>query len=263
MPLDESIVSSLPEEIRNEPSFAEIQKGDMTSAFKQFIDTQKTLGRAVILPDEKDDETKRTEKLNSVYDKLGRPKSHEEYDFKGVIEDAVDKEQLGKWTKTFHEAGLSNGQAKRLIQAFKEDMSSSSATIEKLTATLKDGPDGWGDKFEANVAIAKRPLAMAGEAGAAMIEFLEETMAGNDPRVVKFLHALGSTMGEDRTPRTQERSGPLDKTSAQAKVAEIMGNRQHPYFNRGMPGHAEALEEMKKLNEVIHGVTTVATIGDK
>lgn len=260
--LDESIVNSLPEEIRNEPTFAEIQKGDLPTAFKQFIDTQKTLGRAIILPDEKDDETKRAEKLGQVYSKLGRPESHDKYDFKDVLGEEIDTEKLGKWTQKFHEIGLSNSQAKSLLQAFKEDISSD-LTIESLTSKLKDGEGGWGDKFEENLSIAKRALASTGEVGSAMLEFLEETRAGNDPRVVKFLHAIGSMMTEDKTPRVQDRAGPMDKSSAQSKVAEIMNDRAHPYWNRGAAGHAEALEEMKRLHEVIHGGQVVTTLGDK
>jgi hypothetical protein len=262
MPLDEGFVSSLSEEVRSDPAFAEIQKTDHNGLVKNLIDSQKTLGRSIILPDEKDDEARRTEKLNQVYNKLGRPESHDKYDFKDIIGEGVDAEKLGKWTKTFHDAGLSNSQAASLLKAFKEDVSAD-LTIETLQAALKDGEGGWGDQFDANIAVAKRPLAMAGEAGAAMLEFLEESRAGNDPRVVKFLHALGQNMKEDSLPRQQERAGALDKTSAQSKVAEIMNDRAHPYWNRGMAGHVEALEEMKKLNEVIHGSQSVATIGDR
>jgi hypothetical protein len=262
MPLDEGFVSSLSDEVKSDPAFAEIQKTDHNGLVKNLIDSQKTLGRAILLPDEKDDETKRIEKLNQVYNKLGRPESHDKYDFKDVIGEGVDVEKLGKWTKTFHDAGLSQSQAKSLIQAFKEDVASD-LTIETLQAALKDGEGGWGDQFDANIAIAKRPLAMAGEAGAAMQEFLEESRAGNDPRVVKFMHALGLNMKEDSTPRQQERSGVLDKTAAQAKVAEMMNDKTHPYWNRGMAGHVEANAEMKKLNEIIYGSQTVATIGDR
>ncbi len=263
MPLDEGIVNSLPEDIRKEPSFAEIQKSDLPGVFKNLIDSQKTLGRAIILPDEKDPEEKRVEKLNSVYEKLGRPKTHAEYDFKDVIKDGeVDPARVEKYQKIFHEAGLSNAQAKRLIAAAMEE-SAGGLSAESAMQALSQGDEkhtGWGEKIEENIGVAKAALVKFDTDGE-LLSFLETTKLGNHPVVLRFLHSIGSQLAGDKTPGVESRAGNLDKSSAQSKLAEIMSNKAHPYFDRKSPGYTQAQAEVKRLHEVIYGDEVVAELG--
>lgn len=62
---------------------------------------------------------------------------------------------------------------------------------------LKKDPE-FGANFEANKAIAQRPLAKYGDPDLAR----ELAVMGleNHPRLTKFLHKIGAAMGEDKTP---------------------------------------------------------------
>jgi hypothetical protein len=266
MALDEGIINSLPEDIRNEPSFAEIQKGDLPGVFKNLIDSQKTLGRAIILPDDKATPEEHAAKLNSVYDKLGRPKAHTEYDFKDVItEDAgIDPTRLEKFNKVFHEAGLSQGQAKRLVAAYLSDLSENSLDPKTAIQTLTQGDEknpGWGEKFAENVGVAKLPLVKFDESGE-ITSLLEQTGLGNHPAVLRFFHKIGSQLTEDGTPgRVENRAGALDKGGAQSKIAAIQNDKNHPYHDRSKPGFKEAQAEMQKLFAIVYGDEVVAEVG--
>jgi hypothetical protein len=264
MPLDEGIVNSLPEDIRNEPSFAEIQKSDLPGVFKNLIDSQKTLGRAIILPDEKADEKTRAEKLNSVYEKLGRPKSHEEYDFKEVIgENKIDPARLEKYQKVFHEAGLSNSQGARLLQVALEE-ASSAFNVEDTIKALATGDEkhkGWGEKVEEMIGLAKLPLSKFDTDGE-VTAFLEETGLGNHPAIIRFLHNIGTQLkGDSVPPRIENRGGTLDKAGAQSKLAAIMSDKKHAYWDRSNPGYRQAQEEVANLNKVIFGEDVVGELG--
>src|SRR5512145_127889 len=146
--LDETIVNSLPEELRKDPQFAEVQKGDLPGVFKNLFDSQRTLGRAILLPDEKDPEEKKVEKINSVYDKLGRPKSHSEYDFKDVLPEGFDGSKLERYAKAMHEAGLNSSQAKRIVKEAMAELSEGTLSVEKAVEIMTVGEGdfkGWGD----------------------------------------------------------------------------------------------------------------------
>jgi hypothetical protein len=274
MPLDEGFINSVPEEIRNEKSFQEIAKTDAATFAKNYVDSQKTLGRAILLPDEKDPDEKRAEKMSSVYAKLGRPETADKYDYSDVLKEGeLAPEILGKWNERFHKAGLSTSQAKELVRAAMEESNSSLLTIEGLVKSVLEGDDkheGWGENVEANIGAAKRALAQAGDLGSEMVELLEDPrfgQLGNHPTMVRFLHWVGSQFKEDVAPRLQSRGGSLDKEAAQAKIAEIesksTGPNRHPYWDSTNPAHAAAKEEMRKLYKLVHGTEVVKTIEGK
>lgn len=268
MPLDETLVNSLPEEIRNEPSFAEISKGDLPGVFKNLIDSQKTLGRAILLPDEKDPEERRLEKLNSVYDKLGRPKTHGEYDYKDVTEKATEygitEEHLGKFGEIFHQAGLSQSQVKTIVGAYVEHMAGSSLTKEYVLKAVAEGVEGknngWGDKTEANLGIAKSALVKFDTDGE-FLALLEQSRLGNHPATLRFLHNVGLPHKGDSTPRVEDRAGVSSPAQAQAKIAAIQNDKNHPYHDRSKAGHREAVEEMSNYFKIVHGEKVEAVIG--
>lgn len=268
MAFDEVTLGQISDEVKADPSFAEISKGDLNSTVKNLIDSQKTMGRAILLPDEKDPDDKKVEKYNSIYEKLGRPKTHADYNLEEIFgEEHKDKgPELERYLKAFHEAGLSSRQAKRLVAEYAAEMGEKAVSKEKALELLSTGDpdnkvDGWGEKTPEMVGVAKQGLAKFDPDGE-LTAWLESSGVGNQPAVLRFLHRVGASFREDSPPKTTDRAGgAIDKTAAQSKVATIMNDRNHPYWDKAKAGHKEAIAEVYELNKIIHGTKVESVTG--
>lgn len=268
MAFDEAALSQISDEVKADPSFAEISKGDLNSTVKNLIDSQKTLGRAILLPDERDPEDKRSEKYNSIYEKLGRPKAHTDYKTEEIFGAEVELPQgkTERYLKAFHEAGLSTKQANRIVREYLADLSETTVTKEKAIEALSLGDpenniQGWGEKVEAMVGVAKTALVKFDPDGR-LSGWLESSGAGNAPEVLRFLHSVGVALAEDKTPARQELpGGPVGKDAAQSRLTEILNDKAGPYWNRKLAGHNEAVQEVAQLQAILHGTKVEAVTG--
>ncbi len=95
----------------------------------------------------------------------------------------------------------------------------------------------WGDAFAAKLAAAQ--LVYARLDPVLQVE-LEETGMGNDPATIRLF---------------AERGGPL--LHAQQQLDKILNDRSHAYWT----GDEAAVQEVLRLNRMIHGTREVARIG--
>jgi len=103
-------------------------------------------------------------------------------------------EDMGHFAKLAAENKLSKDQVGKLI-AF--DKASTAAVEQQYLEGLKQLETvEWKEDFKGNVDIAKQALAHFDKTGEVK-QMLEATRAGNNPAVVRFLHAIGLTLQED------------------------------------------------------------------
>lgn len=89
---------------------------------------------------------------------------------------------------------LSKDQVGALMTFDKTRVAQLDAKYAQDLKSLKEGE--WKESFKENVSLAKKALAHFDKSGE-VAKMLEETRAGNNPMVIKFLHAIGSQLGED------------------------------------------------------------------
>lgn len=263
MPLDEGFVSQVPEEIRNEASFQEAAKGDVGSFAKSYVEAQKSLGRALFLPEENLKPEERQQKLNAVYDKLGRPKTHADY--KVEVPEKLPpgiqwgEDRQGRVFQRLHAMGLNNEQVNGVVQTYFEEagMDVELLTPEGGSAALKEE---WKGNYEANVGAAKKAMAKWGDEE--FVAWGEHSGVFNFPPFVKFMSKLGNEiLREDTSKKNEGSSRMIDRDAAQERVSQILNNKEHPYHAKGRPGHQQAVDEMLRLNEIIHGGEVVSVVG--
>ena len=84
-------------------------------------------------------------------------------------------------------------------------------------AALGDLKKDWGDKYDANTALIDRTLKHFDKEGH-MTELLTKTGMKSEPKVLKFLHSIGASLGEDTFDRGDENVNNNKKKSAAARL---------------------------------------------
>jgi hypothetical protein len=78
-------------------------------------------------------------------------------------------------------------------EASKAMMDSHNTATKERADKLKET---WGESFDGNVSLAKRAIKHFDPDGD-MTKYLETTKAGDDARVISFMHKIGSLLNED------------------------------------------------------------------
>jgi len=169
----------------------------------------------------------------------------------------LDEGLVSNFQKIAHEAGLSKSAWQKLSDSFvqleMERMTQRSAESAKAQETgMAELNKKWGAAAPRNLGLVHKVVAEYG--GAELRAALDETGAGNDPRVVAFLARMGQTLAEDNlmTPNPVGVSVDDAKKEIAAIRAAAVADRKHPYTNKEHPQHKEFLAKMAALNELAH-----------
>lgn len=139
---------------------------------------------------------------NQFYDALGRPKQPSEYEFDG--EDKNAPEWTGAWKQEFHKLGFTKAQAKGLSTAFNAQIqrmveAHNAAIKTEITTAETKLKSELGDKYDANVELAKRMWGKYGE-GEFDKAFDQATSASRVP-IIRMILKLAALTGEDKSPQ--------------------------------------------------------------
>lgn len=140
----------------------------------------------------------------------------------GVEFDSKHVEDFTKFSKD--ELKLPPDQAQKLLEWYGKTVQTNAKSMETV---WKETNDGWiksaredkeigGDKFDANLAIAKQALKKFGSPE--LTEALNYTGAGNHPELIKFFYKVAKATGED-TMTSSDGAAPGGK---QESLAEIL-----------------------------------------
>lgn len=220
---------------------------------KSYLELEKYRGNSISLPsaDAKDED------YAKIYDKLGRPKTADEYaldKIEGLPEgQGVDPAVEKQIKSMFHEAGLNTKQANRIygkyikevvLPAIKQKAEAEKATRAKAEGELRST---WGVDFDKNRQIAlDGALKFADEADK---EFIRENLS-NDPRFIRLFNKIGASFQEDKAAKNLNTE--QNKQSAMDKINEIKADPKHPYWNVMDARHETAKAEFDKLNEIAY-----------
>lgn len=245
--------AALPEALRDDPSLRDIR--DVAALAKSYIHAQRLVGAdKIAIPGRQAS----AEEWSAVFDRLGRPRSPDGYAFERPEEGALpyDETLERAFRDQAHALGLLPAQAQGLhrwwLQAMQDGLARQREAADAHRAEAESRlRDEWGGTYERqleNARLAVRRLADP-ELQAALSEGL-----GNDPRVIRFCARVGALLQEDR----QRDHGPAAaglRGAAEAKrqIAEVLADRNHPYFHRHDPRHEHAVEHMRGLFETAYG----------
>jgi hypothetical protein len=201
--------AGLPDELKKNESLAKFKTvgefaNDYLATATQKTELEGKLGNTI--PKLGDNAT--PEDKAAFYNALGRPKEAKEYEFDGENENAT--EWTSNWKQTFYDLGLTKDQAKQLsgkwngaVQKMVE--AHNTALKAEITASEQKLKSEYGDKYEANVELAKRLYNK--HLGAEFDKDFDAGTSTNRFNMVRYLIKLAALTGEDRTPQSGNTPG--------------------------------------------------------
>ena len=235
-------LSLLNEDLRGSQALQDFK--DVNSLAKSYLELNKFLGKRL--------EDMSPEELETYYDKLGRPKSADEYE--------VNLEgELTDWYKqTAHELGLSKRQAEKLAESYHKIEEERMQQYETQKQALMDDwvnqvKQEFGPEFDNRVKIAQAAVRTFG--GEELKNFLNETGLGNHPAMVKAFAEIGKELGEDKLVNPESTGGfGITPKEAQQKISMLKSDPDFMdrYLARGKyrkssKEHQEAVKQIQDL----------------
>lgn len=235
----------LPDGLANEPSLQNFDSVDKLA--KSYTHLVKKMGvpadQLLRLP-------QAGESMDDVYNALGRPETHENYDMGDYApESTEDFRQLA------HQIGLNNDQANVLFDAYvnamagqqeQEQSAFEQFEVENTQALQKE----WGGAFDKNVELARR--AFMNFATPEAVEIMEQTGLGNHPEILKVFSRIGELLQEDSVLPGSSTPvlGGMNPAQAQEAFNSKMADPEfrNAYLDGYHPNHAQAVQEITKLH---------------
>lgn len=216
--------------------------------YNQFAELQKYRGQSIKVPGE----TATNEDWNSLYAKLGRPESAEEYevtmrDHDGKISWAPGSEE---WVKnTAHKLGLNNKQVQTLVDSYADLIVDSHTTaVQQQEQQMSALREQFGDSYERRMTLGERAMQKIG--GDEFVQAAREQGWIANPTFAKAMLKMGSQFEE--ASWIDGRVGSMTRGDAQAKLSAITNDMSHPYYIGHHPGHADALREVQALEDIVY-----------
>lgn len=242
-PATSSWRDTLPEDLRSNPSILTVP--DVNTLAKNYVNAEKMIGaKRLVIPGER----AAPAEWDSFFNAIGRPETVDKYESPSVKPAEglpMDQAAVDEFRKTAHSAGLTNSQFKKVMDFYVER---SNKVHEQVMGQLKGGvatatetlKRDWGDKFDANLDIAKAALRNFG--GEDTYKELENGL-GNHIGLIKMLHSIGTKMMEDRS----RGSSGLMVTGQTQAVQEIEALKLDQDFQKSLnnpqdPGHRAAVD---------------------
>jgi hypothetical protein len=217
---------------------------DVETLAKSYRELEKAYssGEKMPLPKGNDD----LEGWNKVYDRLGRPKTPEEYGIQ-----SEDKE-FGEFTaKTFHEVGLNANQAKAIADKHAEFVAKRAelAAEERAKASIADMESlkkDWGAAHDQNMEIARRAAKEFG-----ITPELADKIgdAAGISAFAKLLHSIGAKLSESPFVQGDVKYA-LTPAAAKERIAALRSDTE--FVNKYMSGNVEARTELDNLHKMAY-----------
>jgi hypothetical protein len=246
----------IPEDLRDKGYWEPVKNADLSTVLKNYGHAQEKLGKTVFsIPDNPDD----AESWSKIYDKLGRPKSPDDYKYELPKIDGQEwnQETIKDFNRVAHKIGLTNKQAQEFMKWLGSDLNAklkahTEAKLQEAATTEAKLKREFGKDYDARIALAKR-------AGALYFgqESVETWFDAMPEPVIRGLMKLGEQLAEDKVFGTNppEMQGITTKEEALRRIAEIGSDRNHPYWSRDRndPRYKAAVEEMAQLHHIAYG----------
>jgi hypothetical protein len=244
--------TSLTEDIRADKSLAPIK--DINSLAKSYIHAQKLVGvEKIPLPNKHATE----EDWNVVYDKLGRPKSPEEYKY-NISEDAnIDEGALKVFSEQAHKLGLLPQQADGVVKFYNDMMSENLKSLDAAAETARVESEQqlrkeFGRAFEQKITKASQLAREYVGEDVLNMNLESGVKLGDHPQVVKAFAKLAEMVGEDSFVA---QSGPnyLTPNEIEGEIAKLQAPGS-AYWNKSHPNHDKAVQEVFALRQQLTDV---------
>lgn len=260
---------NLSEELRGHKTLADVK--DIDGLAQQFIDSQQMIGQSIRIPGPEagDDAWKAfhgklvdkvpnliptpdpddKEAMTALYNRMGRPEAPEGYEHP----EGVDPTTLKDFATAAHELGLTKSQYKGLVDKLSQ---AGAAKDEKANTDqeqgLRDLKREWGIVYEDNLKMVDSVLKKT-DAPQSWKEMAADQKL--PPDALKWLYNIGKQLGEEGINwEKDETSTRVPPAEAKARIAEIMGDTDGPYWDASHPQHRDYINRVVELQKAANSV---------
>lgn len=257
-------------EYKDDPVFKPFHDKPVGEVLKSFKNAQSLIGgEKIVLPQGKLDTP---ENWNYVFDRLGRPKEPDAYEVDRSIYPegfSISEDREKAFKQVAHQVGLLPAQVKALyewnaraeLDAMNAMTEAENKRAEETEAALMKEL-GNKEKYTEYVNGAQAALKRFGGSPEEVGAFIDKF--GNDPLVVKVFGNVAKGMLEDAALRG-DKSFNLIGEDAPMKLKSILNDKENKlhdaYFRKDHPQHQYAVDEVTRLNELIHGNVPINMAG--
>jgi hypothetical protein len=264
------LLSQIPEDLRNEPSLKNIK--DLGSLAKSYVSAQRMLGSSVRIPGPDASEEVKADFYNKVgsipgvvklpdpndkasvdafYEKLGRPKTADEYVVKVPEEIAayIEPEKVNGFKQLAHNLGLNKQQTEALTGFY---MSNTQADIQRMAAqknnTEAELKQVWGADYDARLNAAKDVARHFSAKFPNEVTELVNSPAGRNKVFLMMAAELGKSYKESGVIQGDSNINfGLTPDEAKARIAEMRNNKAHDVHSDDPRKREAAVEKMNQL----------------
>ncbi len=192
-------------------------------------------------PNPEDDES-----MKQVFKSLGHPEKADDYTY-GEHE-GINKEAADSFKAIAHPLGLTAKQYDGVVEGMTKAQNEARDAAELFHKESHEAlSKEWGADYNRRMSVATT-IAKLTDAPENVQKLLEEGKA--DVESYKWLFSVaqkfkgeGSNLADDKNAEKVA----MSPEEAATKIAEIRGNKQHPFFNKTDPGHEIAKKKMEEL----------------
>lgn len=238
----------LPQSLRGEASLSKFKSQE--DALKAYVHLESAFGKKFEEHLKEDADPAVKARLKAA---MGVPEAPVGYEDPKVPEGYdLDKGIVGSFKETAYKAGLTKSQASTLQDWFigqhlETNTSQAAARVAEKEAALAELDKRWGAAKNRNVAMIQQLVSEHG--GAEVKAALDETGAGNDPRVLEFLAKMAGKMSEDNIMHPAP--GGLTVEDAKKEMMTIRSDMKGPYWDKSHAGHKTAVERVQYLTQYV------------
>lgn len=247
-PIQEQIANwkdSLPDDLKAEKALESIQ--DVSGLAKSYIHAQKMIGSDKIPVPNK---YATDEDWQAVYDKLGRPKSADEYKFDLKENSNIDENALKGFREAAHKNGLLPKQAEAIMN-FYNDMTQN--YIEDLNSKSEQGrmnaeqslKKEWGPAYDNKIQHAHTVANKYLNEDFAHLTLSDGTKIGDHPEFIKAFANIANDLGEDQLVQAQGAQY-MTPNEIDKQIASLQ-QKGSAYWDKNHPGHELAVQEVQDL----------------
>lgn len=191
------------------------------------------------------------ESMEGLYSALGKPAKVEDYkipeiDLKGV---AVDLKQFDSLRDSALKSNLTQAQFEGVVtELITKEIDATTARVNLKTEDSKGLMAEWGLAFDDKIKKINNFVNQTGAPEALRNAVDNGTL---DTASAKWLNDLVGKFGGEGTNLISDKSktGIMTPEEAKTKIGEIMGNKEHAYWNRQAPGNQDAIKYMLQLHK--------------
>jgi hypothetical protein len=240
------VAAWIPQELRGNASLTKFKTAD--EALKAYVNIESAFGKKFEDHLKPDADPAVQARIRTA---MGVPEGANGYEDAKVPDGyEIDKGIVGSFKETAFKAGLSKSQASALQEWFigthlDSNTAQAAARVQEKEAALVELDKQWGAAKNRNVGMIQQLVAETG--GADVKAALDETGAGNDPRILKWLAVMAGKMAEDNliTPS----SGGLTVEDANKEMKSIRSDMKGPYWDKAHAGHKAAVQRVQYLQQ--------------